>query len=80
MSSPQAHPTPPTPPTPPVPAAFRIRGPRLEAEETAAVLAVLTALLQSAPAPPPATPPPPPATWDRTPPARGPRPGSWRPH
>lgn len=62
--------------------AWEIRRGRPDAEETAAVLAVLTALLlhrghPPAPAGPPRTTP---AGWARRPPGTLRRAGSWRPH
>ncbi|ARE72647.1 acyl-CoA carboxylase epsilon subunit [Streptomyces sp. NPDC059558] len=66
---------------PRAPQTWRIHRGHPDADETAAVLAVLTALLlgrAEPPAPPP--PPPAPAAWDRHPPGRPHRAGSWRPH
>ncbi|MFD3806013.1 acyl-CoA carboxylase epsilon subunit [Streptomyces sp. NPDC058619] len=58
--------------------AWRIIRGRPAAEETAALLAVLTALLDRPPPPPPA-PRTEPSLWDRAPAAPRPgRPGSWR--
>ncbi|MFG2991734.1 acyl-CoA carboxylase epsilon subunit [Streptomyces sp. NPDC048257] len=72
MTAPEAAQTPHT---------WRIVRGRPDTDETAAVLAVLTALLLNRATTPP---PPPPRTtaagWDRPPAGRTLRPGSWRRH
>ncbi|MFI1652532.1 acyl-CoA carboxylase epsilon subunit [Streptomyces avidinii] len=68
-------------PDTPQPQTWRIHRGHPDEDETAAVLAVLTALLAGRAAPPePAPPPTAPAAWDRPHPARPRRAGSWRPH